>query len=131
MSADAIQRHVGAAQRALHAGSRDQARSHFEAALAIDPQEPTARNWLGADALARSDAPTAVMHFEIACTREPLERSHWINLAAAHRILADADRERAALEQALALNQTDLLALVPWPSFTSGWGRRRPRLSAG
>ena len=57
---------------------------------AIDKEEPTARNWLGADALARTDARTAAMHFEIACKREPGERSHWINLAAAQRILGDA-----------------------------------------
>ncbi len=88
------------------------ARRHFEAALAIDSQDPTARNGLGADALVRADAATAVTHFEIACQSEPRERSHWINLATAYRILADAERERAALEQALAIDQTDLLALV-------------------
>ena len=80
--------------------------------LAIDEEEPTARNWLGADALARTDARTAVMHFEIACKREPGERSHWINLAAAQRIIGDAGRERAAIENALAIDQTDLLALI-------------------
>ena len=112
MSSDTIQQHLAEAQRALRAGLRDEARSHFEAALAVDPEEPTARNWLGADALARTDAPAAAMHFEIACNREPRERSHWINLAAAHRILEDSDRERAALEQALAIDQSDLLALI-------------------
>ena len=112
MSVDGIQQHLAEAQRATQAGFREKARSHFEAVLAIDNEEPTARNWLGADALARTDAPTAAMHFEIACKREPDELSHWINLAAAHRILGDVDRERAALEKALAIDQTDLLALV-------------------
>ncbi len=112
MSAGTIQHHLAEAQRALRAGLRDQARTHFEAALAIDPHDTTARNWLGADALARTDAPAAAMHFEIACQREPRERSHWINLAAAHRIIEDSERERAALSQALALDQTDLLALI-------------------
>ncbi|MFL6737224.1 MAG: aspartyl/asparaginyl beta-hydroxylase domain-containing protein [Sphingomonas sp.] len=80
--------------------------------LAIDSEEPTARNWLGAEALVRTDARTAAMHFEIACRREPGERSHWINLATAHRSLGDVELERAALESALAIDRTDLLALV-------------------
>jgi len=112
MSVDTIQRHLAEAQRASGAGFQDEARSHFEAVLAIDKEEPTARNWLGADALARKDAPAAAMHFEIACKSEPREGSHWINLATAHRILDDADREQAALEEAIAIDQTDLLALV-------------------
>ena len=71
-----IQQHLAEAQRASQAGFRDQARSHFESVLALDDQEPTARNWLGSDALARADAPTAAGHFEMACKREPRERSH-------------------------------------------------------
>jgi aspartate beta-hydroxylase len=112
MSADGIRQHLADAQRASRAGQRDKARAHFEAVLAIDAEEPNARNWLGADALARTDPRTAAAHFEIACKRQPRERSHWINLASAHRALGDAERERAALEQALAIDQTDLLALV-------------------
>jgi aspartyl/asparaginyl beta-hydroxylase (cupin superfamily) len=107
-----IQQHLIEAQRAWQEGSTDKARVHFEAVLEIDASEPTARNWLGADALARKDAAVAAMHFEIACNSEPGELSHWINLAAAHRILGDSERERAALEKALAIDQTDLLALI-------------------
>ena len=112
MSAEGIHQHLVEAQRASQAGQIDKARTHFEAVLAIDGQEPTARNWLGADALSRSDAATAAMHFEIACKCEPAERSHWINLATAHRILGNGEAERAALEGALGVDQTDLLALV-------------------
>lgn len=112
MSVASILQHLGEAERALRSGFHDQARRSFEAVLEIDDEEPTARNWLGADALARADAATAASHFEIACKREPGERSHWLNLAAALRILNDATRERAALEKALAIDQTDLLALI-------------------
>src|SRR5437764_4896913 len=79
-----IKQHLAEAQRASRAGQRDTARTHFEAVIAIDGEEPTARNWLGADALARTDAGAAAAHFEVACRRQPRERSHWINLAAAH-----------------------------------------------
>ena len=112
MSADGIRQHLADAQRASRAGQRDKARGHFEAVLALDSEEPNARNWLGADALARKDAVAAAMHFEVACKRQPRERSHWINLASAHRALGDFERERGALDQALAIDQTDLLALV-------------------
>src|SRR5205814_172585 len=113
-------------QRARQAGLPDKARSHFEAVLAIDDEEPTARNWLGADALARTDAGAAAMHFEIACKGEPGERSHWINLATAQRMLGDANRERAALEQALAIDQTDLLALIRIAELHERLGEQTP-----
>jgi aspartyl/asparaginyl beta-hydroxylase (cupin superfamily) len=112
MSVDGIRQHLAEGQRAWQAGLADEARRHFEAVLAMDSEEPTARNGLGADALARMDARTAAMHFEIACRREPGERSHWINLALAYRTLGDAGGERTALEKALSIDHTDLLALV-------------------
>ena len=126
MSAATIPQHLAEAERALRAGSRDAARSHFQAVLAIDSDEPAARNWLGADALARKDAATAAGHFEIACKREPNELSHWINLAAAHRILDDSERERAALEHALAIDQTDLLALIRLAELHERLGEETP-----
>ncbi|MGI8611901.1 MAG: aspartyl/asparaginyl beta-hydroxylase domain-containing protein, partial [Sphingomicrobium sp.] len=126
MSVDGVQQHLAEAQRANRAGLRDQARRHFEAALAIDDAEPTARNWLGADALARTDAATAAMHFEIACKREPGERSHWINLATASRNLDDSERERAALEGALAIDQTDLLAVIRIAELHERLGEEMP-----
>ena len=112
MSTDRIVQHLAHADRALRAGNPDHARAEFNAALALDDGEPTARNWLGADALGQGDAAAAAAHFEIACRREPRERSHWMNLAAAHRALDQPAPERAALEAALAIDQTDLLALV-------------------
>ncbi len=126
MSVDGIQQQLAEAHRARQAGFPDKARSHFEAVLAIDNEEPTARNGLGADALARADAGTAAMHFEIACKREPGERSHWINLATALRILGDATRERASLEQALGIDQTDLLALVRIAELHERLGEETP-----
>ena len=126
MSVDSIRQHLAEGQRASRAGRRDEARSHFEAVLAIDDEEPNARNWLGADALARTDARTAAMHFEIACKREPRERSHWINLATAHRTIGDVDREREALETALAIDQTDLLGLVRIAELHERLGEETP-----
>jgi len=121
-----LQKHLSEAQRANRVGRRDEARTHFEAVIAIDGEEPTARNWLGADALARADADAAAIHFEIACKRQPRERSHWLNLASAYRALGDAERERGALDQALAIDQTDLLALVRKAELHERMGEARP-----
>jgi hypothetical protein len=126
MALATIPKHLAEAQRALQAGLRDEARGHFEAVLAIDGDEPAARNWLGADALARKDAVTAAGHFEVACQREPNELSHWINFAAALRILDDSGRERVALEQALAIDQTDLLALIRLAELHERLGEETP-----
>lgn len=126
MSADGIRQHLTEGQRASQAGLADKARTHFQAALAIDDEDPTAHNWLGADALARTDAATAAIHFEIACKREPAERSHWINLATAYRILDDGERERFSLEQALGIDQTDLLALVRMAELHERLGEKKP-----
>lgn len=112
MSVDSIQRHLAEAERARSAGSDDKAREHFEAILAIDDAEPTARNYLGADALRRGDPRTAASHFEIASRREPGQPAHWINLATAHRAVGDAAGERTALEKILEIDQRHLLALI-------------------
>lgn len=126
MSVYDIQQHLAEAQRSIRAGFRHQARSHFEAVLAIDNEEPTARNWLGVDALARTDAHTAARHFEIACKRDPGERPLWMNLATARRLLGDSEGERAALEQALAIDQTDLLAHIRMAELHERLGEETP-----
>ena len=112
MPAKDLQQHLGAAVQAARQGATDQARADFQAALKIDPREATARNWLGADALARGDAQSALIHFKVASEQQPRERSHWINLASAYRALDDSEAERRALESALSIDQTDLLGLV-------------------
>ena len=112
MAVDSIQRHLAEAARARSAGLSDRARKHFEAVLELDANEPTARNFLGADAMRRGDPGSAAMHFEIASRREPAEAAHWVNLATARRGLGDAEGERAALEKVLEIDQRDLLALI-------------------
>lgn len=112
MSAGNIQQHLAEAQRARHAGHADKAREHLKAVLAIDDEQPAARNALGLDALERSDARSAAHHFQIACKRDPGAPPLWMNLARAHRELGDSDAERKALEQVLTLDQRDLLALI-------------------
>jgi aspartate beta-hydroxylase len=109
---DGIQQHLAGAHRARQSGQMDVARRHLEAVLAIDSEQPAARNALGLDALERSDASAAVEHFVIACRGDPRAPPLWLNLARAHRELGNQQAERAALEQILAIDQRDLLALI-------------------
>jgi aspartyl/asparaginyl beta-hydroxylase (cupin superfamily) len=112
MSAEIIQRLLADAEQARRNDREEQARELFEALLALDEDEPIARNFLGADALRRGDPRSAVAHFESAARREPNEPAHWVNLATAQRALGDSDGERAALRKVLDLDQRDLLALI-------------------
>ena len=112
MSVANIQQHLAEAHRARQSGHGDRARQHLEAVLAIDSEQPAARNALGLDALERSDARSAATHFQIACRRDPKAPPLWMNLARAHRELGDTEAERAALEQVLTIDQRDLLALI-------------------
>jgi aspartate beta-hydroxylase len=112
MSVGSIQHHLAEAQRARQAGLVDRAREHLEAVLAIDGEQPAARNALGLDALERNDARLAAEHFRIACSRDPSAPPLWMNLARAQRELGDAEAERAALERVLTIDQRDLLALI-------------------
>jgi aspartyl/asparaginyl beta-hydroxylase (cupin superfamily) len=112
MPVDSIQQHLAEAERARRAGFHDEAREHFEAVVALDSEEPTARNFLGADAMRRGDARSAASHFEMASRREPDQAAHWINLATARRALGDTGAERQALEKILEIDQRDLLALI-------------------
>ena len=112
MSAGSIQHHLAEAQRARQAGRADRARGHLEAVLAIDADQPAARNALGLEALERRDARSAAEHFHIACSRDPGAPPLWMNLARAQRELGDPKAERAALERVLMIDQRDLLALI-------------------
>ena len=112
MSAGNIQQHLAEAQLARQAGHADKAREHLKAVLAIDDEQPAARNALGLDALERCDARSAADHFQIACKRDPGAPPLWMNLARAHRELGDSDAERNALERVLEIDQRDLLALI-------------------
>ena len=112
MSAGSIQHHLAEAQRARQAGRADRARGHLEAVLAIDADQPAARNALGLEALERRDARSAAEHFHIACSRDPGAPPLWMNLARAQRELGDPEAERAALERVLMIDQRDLLALI-------------------
>ena len=112
MGTQTIQRHLSEALRARQAGQGAEALRHFESVLAIDPDQPLARNALGMEALARGDSKAAIEHFERACKADPNAAALWLNLAKARRLLGDDAGEREALEAALLTDQQHLMALI-------------------
>ena len=112
MTGPAIQAHLSEAARARQSGRPDDARRHFEAAVALDPYQPMARNMLGLDALGSGNAARAAEHFEHACKGDPQAAELWLNLASAKARLDDEEAERAALERALGVDQRFLPALI-------------------
>src|SRR6185369_14640598 len=74
--------------------------------------EATLANWRGMESLRSGDAAAAAEHFNQACRADPAAGELWINLATACRLLGDDERERSALEQALAIDQRNLMALI-------------------
>jgi aspartate beta-hydroxylase len=112
MTGPAIQAHLSEAARARQSGRPDDARRHFEAAVALDPYQPMARNMLGLDALGSGNAARAAEHFEHACKGDPQAAELWLNLASAKARLDDEEAERDALERALGVDQRFLPALI-------------------
>ena len=110
--ATTIEQHLARAVQAQQQGRRSDVIREAEAALRLNPDHPAAHNLLGVDALAQSDFAAAQRHFEAATRADPKATALWLNLAKAHRLAADDEGERAALEAALETDQRDLMAHI-------------------
>ena len=76
------------------------------------PPNPAAQsaNSAGMAALQAGNPAEAARHFAEAARADPGATALWRNLANAHRLNGDDTGERTALEQALAIDQTDFMA---------------------
>lgn len=81
-------------------------------ALQRQPGEPQALNLLGLIALDRRDFGAARDHFRAAAQADPKEAALWMNVASAERGLNAAEGERAALSQAIAIDQRNMMAQI-------------------
>ena len=77
---------------------------------ALDPDTAQRANAAGLAAIRAGDAALAIAAFEQATAADPQAGPLWRNLAHAHRLAGDRTNERAALDRALALDQTDFAA---------------------
>ncbi|WP_294394726.1 aspartyl/asparaginyl beta-hydroxylase domain-containing protein [uncultured Sphingomonas sp.] len=108
----AVEQRLFAARQAQQSGRRDEANRLFREVVDQGGDHPLALNGLGVQALGSGDAAAAAALFQRAITADGHAPELWLNLARAHRALADDAAERAALEGALAIDQRHFLALV-------------------
>ncbi|QGP80310.1 tetratricopeptide repeat protein [Sphingobium sp. CAP-1] len=100
------------AVEARRQGRNAEAERALGEALRRQPGEPQALNQLGLIALDRRDFGAARTHFRAAATADPKEAALWMNVASAERGLDAAEGERAALIQAIAIDQRNLMAQI-------------------
>ena len=110
-AADHLALLCGRAEQARAAGQAAEAAAIWRSVLAIDPDNASALNALGMQALS-TDAAAAAALFLRAASADPDAAPLWMNLAAAKRRLGDAEGERVALERALAIDQRHLMGNV-------------------
>jgi aspartyl/asparaginyl beta-hydroxylase (cupin superfamily) len=100
------------AVEARRQGRVDEAERAVGEALKHSPTEPQALNLAGMIALDRRDFLTARARFLAAAQADPGEAALWMNVASAERGLDAAEGERDALNQAIAIDQRNMMAQI-------------------
>lgn len=103
---------IQAANRAVAEGDADEAARLVQQAEQEAPQHPLVLNEIGQRLLRSGDAARACELFAQALSSEADNASLWINFAAALRSLNRHDEEMQALERALAIEPTNLRAML-------------------
>ena len=88
--------------------------------------EAALANRLGMEALRNGDARAAAEYFDQACRGDPGAAELRINLATAWRMVGDDVAERAALDQALAIDRRNLMALIRLAQLHERRGEEEP-----
>ncbi len=101
---------LAAAQNALRAGDKARNKSELEAALRAAPGHPVTLNAMAVRLLGDGDTAQAVDLLTRAVVVDPRAPELWLNLAKAHRLRDAAADERAALDQALAIDRRHFAA---------------------
>jgi aspartate beta-hydroxylase len=112
MTSSTVMELTAAAAQAKREGDMRRAVEHLKSALARAPNDPVALNSLGMIGLEQGDLAEARRNFELAIKADPSSPDLWMNLAKAHRLAGDDDREAVSLDHALAINQRHFMANV-------------------
>lgn len=99
-------------ERAHAAREAGRARELLDEARRLAPEHPLVLNLSALRALEAGQGPQAVEMLGRALAADARNATLWMNLAATHRRLGDADGEAEALERALALEPRHLPALL-------------------
>ncbi len=128
-----IEQILTAAAGARQRGDLDGSDRLLAQAIEAEPGEPRALNMLGMNALDRRAFEQAGAHFRAAAKADPKEPALWMNVAAAERGLSRDEAERAALQQAIDIDQRNLMAQIRMaqlqqrlderPAAADSWGK--------
>ena len=110
-AADGLSSTTTSAGSPRRAGFPDDAAAHYEAALALNPQDFLASLNLGNPAARRRDWPAALRFYQQATALEPRSDDAQSNLGGIYLALGDAAQAESHLDRALALNPRNLPAL--------------------
>ena len=101
-----------AAMRAAQGGREEEAIQLWSRILAMDPNHGRTLTALGQVAFRRGDMRGARAAFQRLCEIDGSDAQRWIHLALACRNLTDQEAEESAIQKALSLDPTDLVALI-------------------
>ena len=111
-AASEIARLEEAAFRAAQSGRDDEATRLWGRILAIDPNHMRTLTVLGQRAFRQGDTQSARIAFQRIVDLDGSDAQQWIHLALACRNLKDDQAEEKAIQRALSLEPTDLVALI-------------------
>src|SRR2546426_6809178 len=100
------------AARAAQSGRDEEAVSLWGRILQIDPSHARSLTALGLRAFHKGDLQAARAAFQRLVDANGSEPQQWINLALACRQLKDQPGEESAIQRALSLDPTELVALI-------------------
>jgi aspartyl/asparaginyl beta-hydroxylase (cupin superfamily)/cytochrome c-type biogenesis protein CcmH/NrfG len=101
-----------AAARAAQAGREEDAMRLWSGILAIDPNHARTLATLGQRAFRQGDMQGARAAFQRIVDTDGSDAQQWIHLAVTCRNLKDEQAEEKAIQRALSLDPTDLVALI-------------------
>lgn len=113
-----------AAVRAAQTGQEDEAVRLWNRILDIDPNHAPTLTALGQRAFRRGDMQAARTAFQRIADTDGTDAQQWIHLALACRNLVDEPGEEKAIQRALSLDPTDLVALILRANLLERQGRK-------
>jgi aspartyl/asparaginyl beta-hydroxylase (cupin superfamily) len=122
---DRVGRWLRQVSEARQRGLRAEAEHALSLIFAVESDNPQAHNLFGLMALDRHEFAAASKHFRAAARADPGEAALWMNVASAERGLGAHDAERAALKEALGIDQRNLMAQIRMAQLQQRLGERQ------
>lgn len=101
-----------AAARAMQAGREQEALGFWSRILAIDPNHGRTLSAIGQHSFRKGDLESARTAFQRVVDTDGSDPQQWISLALVHQKRNDEPGEEQAIQRALTVDPTDLLALI-------------------